>query len=194
MAIGTGTGSGSSGATARSRRASDAAPFPEAGDQCVPDRVDAVIEAGAERLHGHVTQQPQNRVAVVGHTSRLGTCAVAWPARRCGVRLGAMVHATDAAREALREDEALVFDWHRVAICCAAAGEVSLRRDSGRRLAASPSFRRLDGDVAIYAHRMAYPHLVSREVTVDCRRRAGLRRFVSDLPSDFGLRASLGRV
>ncbi len=105
-----------------------------------------------------------------------------------------MVHATDAAREALREDEALVFDWHRVAICCAVAGEVSLRRDSGRRLAASPSFRRLDGDVAIYAHRMAYPHLVSRDVTVDCRRRAGLRRFVSDLPSDFGLRASMGRA
>jgi hypothetical protein len=105
-----------------------------------------------------------------------------------------MVHATDAAREALREDEALVFDWHRVAICCAVAGEVSLRRDSGARLAASPSFRRLEGDVPIYAHHMAYPHLARREVTIDCRRMAGLRRFVSDLPSDFGLRASLGRV
>jgi hypothetical protein len=87
-----------------------------------------------------------------------------------------MVHATDAAREALREDEALVYDWHRVAICCAAAGEVSLRRDSGERLAASPSFRRLAGDVPIYAHRMAYPHLAGREVTIDCRRMAGLRR------------------
>jgi hypothetical protein len=32
------------------------------------------------------------------------------------------------ARDALRPDEALVFDWHRVAICCAAAGEVSLCR------------------------------------------------------------------
>jgi hypothetical protein len=105
-----------------------------------------------------------------------------------------MVHATDAAREALREDEALVFDWHRVAICCAVAGEVSLRRDSGERLAATPSFRRLDGDVAIYAHRMAYPHLANREVTIDCRRMIGRRRFVSDLPADFGLRASLGRL
>ena len=105
-----------------------------------------------------------------------------------------MVHATDAARGALREDEVLVFDWHRVAICCAAAGEISLRRDSGERLAGSPSFRRLEGDVAVYAHRMAYPHLVDREVTVDCRRTVGLRRFVSDLPTDFGLRVSLGRA
>ena len=105
-----------------------------------------------------------------------------------------MVHATDAAREALREDEALVFDWHRVAICCAAAGEVSLRRDSGERLAASPSFRRLEGEVPIYAHRMAYPHLAHREVTVDCHQVVRWRRFVSDLPPDFGLRACMGRL
>ena len=105
-----------------------------------------------------------------------------------------MVHATDAAREALRGDEALVFDWCRVAICCAAAGEVMLRRDSAKRLEASPAFRRLDGDVPVYAHRMAFAHLVHRDVTIDCRRTAGLRRFVSDLPTDFGLRASLGRV
>ena len=105
-----------------------------------------------------------------------------------------MVHATDAAREALRDGEALVFDWHRVAICCAAAGEVTLRRDSCERLAASPSFRRLESDVPIYAHRMAYPHLANRELTIDCRRTVGRRRFVSDLPTDFGLRASLGRL
>jgi hypothetical protein len=105
-----------------------------------------------------------------------------------------MVHATDAAREALREGEALVFDWHRVAICCAVAGDVSLRRDSNERLTASPSFRRLEGDVPIYANRMAYPHLAKRDVTIDCRRMVGWRRFVSDLPTDFGLRASLGRL
>ncbi len=105
-----------------------------------------------------------------------------------------MVRVTDAAREALREDEALVFDWHRVAICCAAAGEVSLRRDSGERLAASPTFRRLALDLPVYAHRMAYPHLTGYDVTVDCRRLFGRRRFVSDLPTDFGLRASLGRL
>jgi hypothetical protein len=105
-----------------------------------------------------------------------------------------MVHATDAARDALREDEALVFDWHRVAICCAAAGEVSLRRDCGERLAASPRFRRLEGEIPVYAHRMAYPHVANRDVTIDCRRMLGRRRFVSDLPTDFGLRASLGRL
>ncbi len=105
-----------------------------------------------------------------------------------------MVHATDAAREALHDDEALVFDWYRVAICCAAAGEVSLRRDSRARVAESDAFRRLDGDAAVYAHRMAYPHLAARDVTIDCRRRAGFRRFVSDLPPDFGLRAVMGRL
>jgi hypothetical protein len=105
-----------------------------------------------------------------------------------------MVHATEAAREALRDGEALVFDWHRVAICCAAAGEVSLRRDSAARLDEKRGFRRLDADVPVYAHRMAYPHLATREVTVDCHRLLGMRRFVSDLPLDFGLRATLGRV
>jgi hypothetical protein len=105
-----------------------------------------------------------------------------------------MVHATEAARQALREGEALVFDWYRVAICCAAAGEISLRRDSSARLAASRSFRKLDSDLPIYAHRMAYPHLADREVTIDCGRFIGRRRFVSDLPTDFGLRASLGRL
>lgn len=38
-----------------------------------------------------------------------------------------MIHLTLHARSALSADEALVFDWHRVAICCATAGEVSLR-------------------------------------------------------------------
>src|ERR671933_469695 len=37
-----------------------------------------------------------------------------------GVRL------TPAARELLGPDEALVLDWHRMAICCAGAGEMSL--------------------------------------------------------------------
>ena len=105
-----------------------------------------------------------------------------------------MVHATDAARDALREDEALVFDWHRVAICCACAGEVSLRRDSRSRVESSGTFRALAADAPVYAHRMAYPHLVTRDVTIDCRRLAGMRRFTSDLPPDFGLRAALGRV
>ena len=65
-----------------------------------------------------------------------------------------MIHLTREARTELREDEALVFDWHRVAICCACA----------------------------------------RDVTIDCRRTLGVRRFRSDLPPDFGLRAVLGRA
>lgn len=33
-----------------------------------------------------------------------------------------------------------------------------------------------------------------RDVTFDCRRTLGVRRFRSDLPPDFGLRAGLGRA
>ena len=106
------------------------------------------------------------------------------------------VHCTQAAQAALNAGEALAFDWHRVAICCAAAGEVSLRCDSHERLERSATFRPLahDGETPVYAHRMAYPHLAHREVTIDCGRRVGFRHFVSDLPPDFGLRASLGRL
>ncbi len=39
-----------------------------------------------------------------------------------------MVRITQQARDALGDDDVLLFDWHRVAICCAAAGEISLRR------------------------------------------------------------------
>jgi hypothetical protein len=41
---------------------------------------------------------------------------------------------------------------------------------------------------------MAVPHLARRDVTIDCRRALGMRRFRSDLPPDFGLRAVLGRA
>ncbi len=41
---------------------------------------------------------------------------------------------------------------------------------------------------------MAFPHLAGRDVAVDTRRSFGVRRFTHDLPSDFGLRASLGRL
>ena len=107
-----------------------------------------------------------------------------------------MIHLTSQARTELREDEALVFDWHRVAICCACAGEVSLRRaprhavEDSRSLVPLPS----DPGARVYAHRMAVPHLARREVTIDCRRMLGVRRFSSDLPPDFGLRAVFGRA
>lgn len=103
---------------------------------------------------------------------------------------------TSEARDALRPGEALVFDWHRVAICCAVAGEVSLRRTTVGEIARSNRFVRLSDprDAPVYAHRRAYAQLADRPLTVDCRRRLGLRRFTSDLPSDFGLRAAFGRL
>jgi hypothetical protein len=107
-----------------------------------------------------------------------------------------VIHLTPQARSELGGDEALVFDWHRVAICCACAGEVSLRRAARRTVESRRAYRRLpaEDDVAVFAHRMAAAHLAGRDVTVDCRRTLGMRRFRSDLPPDFGLRAVLGRA
>jgi hypothetical protein len=107
-----------------------------------------------------------------------------------------LIHLTPQALTELHEDEALVFDWHLVAICCAMAGEVSLRRAPRHMVEDRPSFRSLPSDrgTRVYAHRMAVPHLARREVTIDCRRTLGMRRFRSDLPPDFGLRAVLGRA
>jgi hypothetical protein len=105
-----------------------------------------------------------------------------------------VIRLTSQARGELREGEALVFDWHRVAICCAVAGEVSLRRAKIEQLDGSRAFRRLPADAPVFAHRFAVPHLAGRDITIDCRRRLGMRRFASDLPPDFGLRAVFGRL
>jgi hypothetical protein len=107
-----------------------------------------------------------------------------------------VVRVTQQATDSLRPGEVLVFDWHRIAICCAAAGEVSLRVGSRERIGASDAFHPLTSAPAavVYAHRLAVPHLASRDITIDCRTRLGLRRFRSDLPQDFGLRAALGRL
>jgi hypothetical protein len=107
-----------------------------------------------------------------------------------------LIHLTLQARSELRGDEALVFDWHRVAICCACAGEVSLRRARRETVEGNRWYRPLPSDegTRVYAHRMAVPHLARRDVTIDCRRALGMRRFRSDLPPDFGLRAVLGRA
>jgi hypothetical protein len=103
---------------------------------------------------------------------------------------------TERARGELRPGEALVFDWHRVAICCAVAGEVSLRRTSEREVERSPRLRRLsDPDQPpVFAHERAYVHLAEQPLQIDCKRRLGMRFFTSDLPPDFGLRAVMGRV
>jgi hypothetical protein len=107
-----------------------------------------------------------------------------------------LIHLTRQARTELREGEALVFDWTRIAICCACAGEVSLRPAPLRTVEDSRSFRPLPSDpgTRVYGHRMAVPHLARRDVTIDCRRTLGVRRFRTDLPPDFGLRAVLGRA
>jgi hypothetical protein len=103
---------------------------------------------------------------------------------------------TSEAREALAPGEALVFDWHRVAICCAVAGEVSLRRTSMREVERARSFVRLSSSeqAPVFAHRRAYAQLADRQLTIDCRRRFGRRWFTSNLPADFGLRAAFGRL
>ena len=89
-----------------------------------------------------------------------------------------------------------MFDWHRVAICCAVAGEVSLRRTSMSEVNRSGNFVRLSPaeETPVFAHRRAYAQLADRPLTVDCRRRFGRRFFTSDLPADFGLRAAFGRL
>ena len=106
-----------------------------------------------------------------------------------------MITLTERARAALRPGEVLVVDWHRVAICCAAAGEISLHPVPRARLGGR-TFRpaRSDPPGAVAVHERALPYLAGRDVTVDCGTRLRVRCFTSDLPTDFGLRASLGRL
>jgi hypothetical protein len=104
------------------------------------------------------------------------------------------VSLTPAAREMLRPGEAIVVDWHRMAVCCAGAGEIGLYAMDERRVRARRGLVRLKGEDPIYAARAIFPHLAGREVRIDGRKTLGLRRFVSDLPGDFGLRAVMGRL
>jgi hypothetical protein len=53
---------------------------------------------------------------------------------------------------------------------------------------------RLKGDDPIFVARAIFPHPAGREVSIDARKTLGFRRFVSDLPGDFGLRAVMGRL
>ena len=96
------------------------------------------------------------------------------------------------AREMLRPGEALVLDWHRVTVCCAGAGEMSLYAANEEGLRKRKGLVRLKGEDPIYAARAIFPHLAGREIELDARRTFGLRRFSSDLPGDFGLRAVMG--
>lgn len=102
------------------------------------------------------------------------------------------VRLTPVARELLKPGEALVLDWHRLAICCAGAGESSLyaMKEEGARK--RKGLVRLKGEDPIYAARAIFPHLAGREIRLDARKTFGVRRFSSDLPRDFGLRAVMG--
>jgi hypothetical protein len=104
------------------------------------------------------------------------------------------VSLTPEARQMLRPEEALVLDWHRLAICCAGAGEVSLYAASEERLRGRKGLVRLKGKDPIFAARAIFPHLAGREVRLDARKTLGVRRFSSNLPQDFGLRAAMGRL
>jgi hypothetical protein len=102
------------------------------------------------------------------------------------------VRLTPAARELLRPGEVIVLDWHRLAVCCAGAGESSLYAAGEGTVRGRRGLVRLKGDDPIYAARAIFPHLAGREVRIDARRTLGFRRFFSDLPGDFGLRAVMG--
>ena len=104
------------------------------------------------------------------------------------------VRLTPAARELLRPDEALVLDWHRMAMCCAGAGEANLYPMKEEKAKGRKGLVRLKGEAPIYAARAIFPHLAGREVILDARKTLGVRRFVSNLPGDFGLRAAMGRL
>ncbi len=97
---------------------------------------------------------------------------------------------TPAAREALRDDEVVFFDWHVTGLCCADAGEFSVRPLRRSRL--PKRARGLLPDM-VYAHPTAWVHLAGAPVVIDCRPLWRWRRFTTDLPSDAGLRCCLGR-
>jgi hypothetical protein len=97
---------------------------------------------------------------------------------------------TPAAREALRAHEVVFFDWHVTGLCCADAGEFSVRPLRRSRLPRNA--RRLGIDL-VYAHPTAWAHLAELPVTIDCRPLGRWRRFTTDLPPDAGLRCCLGR-
>jgi hypothetical protein len=106
-----------------------------------------------------------------------------------------VVRVSGRARAELRAGEALVFDWTSLAMCCAVAGEVTLRRTTLQEAQHSSVFLPLQTEIGplVFVHRRAYPMLVGRVIEVDCRRRLGVRSFSSSLPPDLGLRTSFGR-
>jgi hypothetical protein len=72
------------------------------------------------------------------------------------------------------------------------AGEASLYAAGEKGLSRRKGLVRLKGEDPIYAAHAIFPHLAGREIRLDARKSFGFRRFSSDLPGDFGLRAVMG--
>lgn len=79
-----------------------------------------------------------------------------------------------------------------MAVCCAGIGEMSLYAASEEGLRKRKGLFRLKGDDQIYAARAIFPHLAGCEIRLDARKFFGVRRFSTNLPGDFGLRAVIG--
>ncbi len=79
-----------------------------------------------------------------------------------------------------------------MAICCAGAGEASLYAAGEEGLSRRKGLIRLKGEDPIYAARAIFPHLAGCVIKLDARKTLGIRRFSSNLPADFGLRAVMG--
>ncbi len=107
-------------------------------------------------------------------------------------RYGFDVRLAPQARQLLRPGEALIFDWHRMAICCAGAGEMSLYAMKEEKARGRKGLVPLKGEDPVYAACAIFPHLAGREVIIDARRIFAVRRFTSNLPGDFGLRSIIG--
>lgn len=109
-----------------------------------------------------------------------------------------MITLTERARALLaggRPGQVLVFAWHPLAVCCAAAGEVALSAVPRSSVTASRhQLLPAKPTGSVFAARAAYPHLVDRDIVIDARRRFGMTTYSSDLPGDFGLRVSFGRA
>jgi hypothetical protein len=104
------------------------------------------------------------------------------------------LYLTPRARELLRPDEALIFEWHRLAICCAGAGETSISVMKEMSARKRKGLIQLESEAPVYAARAIAPHLAGREIMLDARKLLGIRSFSSDLPGDFGLRSIFGRL
>lgn len=105
-----------------------------------------------------------------------------------------MITLTAGAREALRPDEIVLIDWHVTGLCCADAGEFSVRPLRTSRLPRTMRPVPAAPEGSVYVHPTAWSHLAEHDVEVDCRMFGPWRRFVTDLPPDAGLRACLGRL